>query len=226
MQNNFLSEREGRALFDEVIMVEVISPGSRDSTPVFEVVRKFAPELNHNPGFIHSAQYAVYKSFIEDFEKNEDNDTSSMAGTPLSQWPEMTRVMAASLKAQNIFTVDALASLPDTKLIAVGPDGRTWREKAKAYIESAKGNAYSTALAADLERAKADLVEKDGQIKELAAQIAALQAAVGGLGGSTGAVTPPPLSEATQQAPEVAQQPSSGGRPKAVAPATGSMPII
>jgi hypothetical protein len=174
-KNAYLSEREGRAIFDDVTYVEVISPGSRDSTPVFECVRVFAPEMNH-PDPLYGTKYEEYKGFIADFEKAEANDTS-LSGTPLSEWKEMTRTMVAALKAQNIFTVDALAALPDTKLSAVGPDGRTWREKAKAYIEDAKGSAYATGLAADLERTKGDLAASEARVTELADQVKALQEA-------------------------------------------------
>lgn len=198
-QNNFLSEREGRAIFDEVTYVEVISPGSRDSTPVFEVRRIFAEEMNH-PLPHYGLKWAEYKEFIGDFDKNDEAD-ATMAGTPLSQWSEMTRTMAASLKAQNIFTVDALAALPDTKLTVVGPDGRTWREKAKAFIEASKGSAYATALAAENERLKLDLATQGEQLAALAAQVAALQAQSN--------ATPPQAGKAAVQteAPPVAKPP-------------------
>jgi hypothetical protein len=177
-QNNFLTEREGRPIFDEVIMVEVISPGSRDSTPIFEVERKFAPEMGLDQP-LRGMQYAQFKDYIVQFLKDDEVD-ASLSGTPLSQWSEMTKTMAASLKAQNIFTVDALAQLPDSRLTVVGPDGRTWREKAKAFIENAKGNAYATELAAQLDRTKADLADSQRLQKELADKVAALENAAAG----------------------------------------------
>lgn len=205
LQNRFLSEREGRPVFDEVILVEVISPGSRDSTPTFECVRNFAPEMGR-PEPRLGAKYAEYKQFIDDFVKSEIID-ASLSGTPLSQWPEMTRTMVSSLKAQNIFTVDALANLPDTKLQVVGPDGRTWREKAKAYIASANGNAYATALAADLEREKANSVDLQNQVKALAEQVAALQAA------STSGTAPAPAPKAAKGAAAVDLSPAKDSNP-------------
>lgn len=220
-QNAFLSERVGRAIFDEVVYVEVISPGSRDSTPVFECVRTFAEEMNH-PEPLYGVKYAQYKEYITDFDKKSDTDVS-LAGTPLSQWPEMTRTMVASLKAQSVFTVEALASLPDTKLTIVGPDGRTWREKAKAYIENSKGNAYATALAADLDRTKSDLVESQAQVAILADQIKALQAAQDGRpaqAAPTSAKAPAPTPAA---APVAVLDPITG---EALIPAGGPTPII
>lgn len=197
MPNNFLSEKAGRPVYDEVILVEVISPGSGNSTPVFEVERTFAPEMNHAP--LQGPQYAQFKQYIEAFVKNEEGD-ASLAGTPLKEWLEMKRGMVASLTAQNIFTVEALAALPDTRLPVVGPDGRTWREKAKAYLENSKGGAYATALAGELDRTKADLVASEERVSALAKQVEALMAASGGTATAINPVAP--------AAPEPAPEPT------------------
>lgn len=173
--NRYLTEQQGRALFDEVIYCEVITPGSRDSTPVFELERVFCEEMNH-PLPKRSAKYEEYKQYVEDFKKSETVD-SSLAGTPLSQWPEMNRSLVASLKAQGVFTVDALASLPDSKLVVVGPDGRLWREKAKAYIENAKGGAYATELAGRVQALETTLAASKDREGVLAARVQELETA-------------------------------------------------
>lgn len=174
-KNNFLSEREGRAIFDEVIYVEVIAPGSKGSTPVFEVERVFAEEMNH-PQPLRGIQYDQFKDMIEVFKKNDEID-AKMTGTPLTEWPEISRTMAASLREAAIYSVEALASLPDEKLSVVGPDGRTWRTKAEAYLAAAKDSGYATAIAAENERLKAELDATKSQIADLAAQIEALSKA-------------------------------------------------
>lgn len=174
-KNNFLTEKTGRPIFDEAVFVEVITPGASGSSPVFEVKRIFHAEMNH-PEPMYGMQYERFKDYITQFEKNEAPDTS-MAGTPLSEWSEMSKSMAASLRASGVFTVDAVAALPDDKLPLVGPDGRTWREKAKAYIEAAADTATATAFAAERERMYADLADRDNQIKALAAQVQELVAA-------------------------------------------------
>lgn len=176
--NRYLSEQLGRTLYDEVIYCEIITPGSRDSTPVFELERTFCPEMNH-PAPKVSVKYTELREYVEDFKKNEEIDTS-LAGTPLTQWPEMNRSLVATLRAQGLYTVDALAGLPDSKLIVVGPDGRTWREKARAYIESAKGSAYATELAARVQSLEATLVASQDRETLLAARIAELETANGG----------------------------------------------
>jgi hypothetical protein len=187
-QNKFLSEAHGRALYDEVIYCEVITPGSKDSTPVFELERTFCAEANHpEPKF--GQKYAEYKQFVDDFKKSEEID-SSLAGTPLAQWPEMNRSLVASLKAQGVFTVDALSALPDTKLHIVGPDGRTWREKAKAYIENAKGNAYATELAGRVETLETALAAGAQREKALADRVQELETSA-----ASGATPTPPVPQ-------------------------------
>lgn len=205
-KNGFLSEKEGRPIFDEVIYVEVISPGSRDSSPVFELVRKFHELSAYAKTPMFGPKYEEYKSFVADFEKAEGDQDGTMAGTPLSQWPEISRTMIAALKTQSVFTVDALAALPDSKLSIVGPDGRTWREKAKAYVENAKSGAYATAIAADLDRTKQDLADALVREKALADRLTALEAAAAtgaaptARGGKKAAVEP---SQAAAEAAQV-----------------------
>jgi hypothetical protein len=173
-QNAWLSEQHGRPIFDEVVYVEVISPGSGNSTPIFEAVRYLAPEAKAvKPKY--GVKYEEYKKYIEDFDSAEKND-ASLSGTPLAQWPEMTRTMVASLKVAKIFTVEAMAALSDDRLGVVGPDGRTWREKAKAYMENAKNGAFATELAAQLERANTDKADLQAQIKALSDKLDARDA--------------------------------------------------
>jgi len=97
-----------------------------------------------------------------------------MAGTPLKEWQEITRSMAASLREARVFTVEGLAALPDEKLRVVGPDGRTWREKARAYLEISRSGGISTAMVSEMERMRTELADRDRQIAELDERITAL----------------------------------------------------
>lgn len=175
LQNNYLSGQEGRPVFDEVILCEVITPGSRDSTPCFELERVFHTLMNH-PEPLRGPKYAEYSQYIEDFKRGENTD-ASLAGTPLTQWSEMTRSMVLTLRAADVYTVEALSMLPDTKLNIVGPDGRTWRAKAQAYLENAKNGAFATELAAKVERLTTDLDAAKQREGALAARVQELEAA-------------------------------------------------
>lgn len=204
--NKFQSEQLGRAIFDEVIFCEVITPGSRDSTPVFELERTFCDEAGiATPR--RGPKYDEFKTFVLDFKRDEEID-GSLTGTPLSQWAEMNRSMVAALKAQGIYTVDALATVPDTKLSIVGPDGRQWRDKADAYIKTAKDAGYATELAAKLSNMETTLAASADREKALAQRVQELEAAA-----ARGAPAPKP-GKAAQAAPPT---PTEGAPPTPVA---------
>jgi hypothetical protein len=163
--NKFLSDKFGRTVADEVIFVEVITPGSSGSSPVFELKRTFSDDSGLGERF---------KQYVEIFE-NTDKSTGELAGTQLSEWPPMSQRQAYELKSQGIFTVEGLSSLPDGQLHKVGPDGRTWREKAKAWLESVGNSAYAIETAAKFEQQNQEIDELKRQIAELAAANQALQ---------------------------------------------------
>lgn len=177
VQNNFLSEKLGRPVFDEAIFVEVISPGSRGSVPIFEVERTCATEEGGIPENatpkVNQQQYAKYAKYIENF-KSKEND-ASLIGTPLNEWPEIGVSLIATLKAANIHTVDALANVPDNLLNVIGPDGRTWRTKAQAFIAMAEGSAVVTAMAAENEQLRAQLDDQQAAMQSLVARIDELE---------------------------------------------------
>jgi hypothetical protein len=163
-KNNFLSEQNGRAIYDNVMYVEVMTPGSKESAPTLEVEREFN-NLSTNPTQVNEQVYERYRSQIESFKANSSE--GQLDGTPITQWPHIDAGLAATLRAANIFTVEQLAQLPDANLGIVGIGGHTLRERARAFINNASfgGN---TELLAKLE-------EMQRTIDAQTAQIAALQ---------------------------------------------------
>lgn len=69
-RNYFLTEREGRPIYDDVIYCEVISPGSRDSTPVFEMVR-YPNEMSVSHDPLYGIKYVELKQYVESFIKDD-----------------------------------------------------------------------------------------------------------------------------------------------------------
>lgn len=174
-KNNFHSEQEGRPIFDDVIMLEVIAPGSNGASPVFEVERIIRDTLDADKvQIIRAPQYEQYVDFINRFKANAED--MSLAGTPLKEWSEISRSKAAELKAAGITSVETLAALSDNQLHRIGPDGRTWRDKAVAYLANSKDDAYATELAARLAKSEENNADKDRQLRELNDRLSALEA--------------------------------------------------
>lgn len=197
IQNNFQTEQHGRPIFDEVIFVEVICPGSTNSIPTFEVERRYCKEAGIGTPS-RTSHYERFAKFIEDFKSTEEAN-KDLTGTPITEWSEVSKSLAASMRAQKIYTVEALAALPDGELSKVGPDGRTWRAKAQAWLEASKDSAAVTRLAAE------NVLLKD-QVAALQADLSALAARVGG----EAPATPSEAPEAPSEAPEAPSEPFAG----------------
>lgn len=153
MKNNFRSETEGRPVFEDKEFVEILVPGDR-KTVVDTLVKD-----EHKRRW--PREYAAFKAGQE----------IPTEGTPLEEWPQITRSQVEELRFGHIRTVEQLASLPDNALNSTVPmGGYPLREKAQRWLEAQKGNAQTEVLAAesarkdeiiaDLKRQHADLSEK------------------------------------------------------------------
>lgn len=166
-KNEAATERTGRPIFDEVLYVEVFSPGSRGSSPTFELERKFAPESAEIAGreYKRSPHYDKYIEYVKRFDLMDD--TGGIAGTPLKEWPELTRSAIATYVAMGIHSVEALANVSDERLTSMGPEARTVREKAKAFLAAANDTTVATKLAAENERLRVELEQAKQRLAEL-----------------------------------------------------------
>lgn len=163
-QNNAASERCGRAIFDQILFVEVITPGSRESAPVFICERKYADEVGISEPQ-RTQYYERYAKQIDAYRAGTHN--IDVAGTPLSAWPRMTVALVATAAAAGIFTIEGLAELPDANLHKFGPGARGLRDQARAFVEAAAGNAPLEALAAE----NANLRDEIDQLRAAVAQL-------------------------------------------------------
>lgn len=176
----------GRPVYNKVLYLEVISPGQSQSSPVLWLRREFDTETEQKPQE-NLAIIERYPTAYAAFMAGDDN--KDLNGTPIEQWPAIDVAMAESMKASRIYTVEALAALPDEKLRVLGMGGRDLRARAQAYIDAASGNAGNEAMAAqlsqlgeELDRVKAQLaaVKPDADLvkenERLAARVAELEA--------------------------------------------------
>lgn len=130
-ENKERSAEEGRPVFDPVEMVEIVTPGDRLTSWIGEVQDK------------HRARFAKQ---YEDWKRGQQR---AVSGTPLEEWPPLSVSRVAELKAQNILTVEEYAAVPDNVLQKLGMGARAERDKARAWLDEAKGHAANGALAAE-----------------------------------------------------------------------------
>jgi hypothetical protein len=146
------SDEAGRPVFRDVEYVSIRAPGNKDS----EIIRP-ARQMDKDRWPKH---YAAFKS----------KEAMPVEGTPLSEWPALTRSQVETLRYMNVDTVEQLSDMTDVN--AQGMMGASLlREKAKAFLAAA-GDA---AAAKKIEDA---LSSKDAQIAELTNMVENLKAAV------------------------------------------------
>jgi hypothetical protein len=157
--NQAASEAAGRALYDSVLMVDVISPGQQVSQPRIEIERIFSDQsraaLPTLPESIKSFKYREYAEYTDRFKSQEAG--INLGGTPLKMWPRMDRPTVAMLASSNIFTVEALAAISDTNLQSLGFGGRELREQAIAWLDNANATGNTSKYVAENEKLKLEV---------------------------------------------------------------------
>jgi len=154
IENEFKSALEGRPIMEmrDFIIIEV--PGDN-----LTVIDTFAVD-EHKKRF--PIQWARYD--------NEKTD-GDVEGTMLSDWPVLNAAIAAELKHFRFYTVEQIAEASDAQLNALGmtagmsPLGL--RDKAKAFLSTAKGSALVQQQADELRKRDDELLAIKAQLAEL-----------------------------------------------------------
>jgi len=148
-RNPTKSREAGRPIYDEVPYVDVRTPGDRTShlfRPAAELDKRKWPK-----------HWAAFES---------RTSGGPVEGTPLEEWPQITRGMVEELKFFNVFTVEALADLNDSaqqNFMGIG----IWIQKAQAFL-----------VATDEAKAAEQIESKDRQISDLTERLEALETAL------------------------------------------------
>ena len=158
IQNDDKSSEAGRPIFDDVEMIEKRVRGDRNNV----VQRPAKPEDKRE-------FRDAYKAFKEDAQQ-------AISGTPLSQWPPITKSLLEELKYLGFHTVEQLSEASDavcSKMAGL----QTFKQKARVFIEFSKGNsAPIEQMASRLDELSNALEVANRNNAEMAAQIKALQA--------------------------------------------------
>jgi hypothetical protein len=149
VKNAVKSAAEGRPIFDDVPMVKIITPGSRDVM----VTRA-------------NAQYQ--QRFPKQWEAFQRNIAQTVDGTPLEQVPFLTVSQVAELKALNVLSLEQLAGLSDA-VVHKFMGAQKMKQQAQTYLDAAKSAAPMTQLMAELEKRDAQLAALQQQVEQLVA---------------------------------------------------------
>lgn len=150
------SEKEGRPMFREVEKVKLHFAGNPYSVPVVDV---------------DDTIRAQFKVQYDAFKKTGD---MAIVGTPLKEWASLSVSRIAELNALNIWSVEAIANLDDLGIQRLGMGSRELVAKAKAYLDSAKGNSPIEQLATENVHQAEEIALLKKTVSELKAGLDAL----------------------------------------------------
>jgi hypothetical protein len=117
-----------------------------------------------------------------------------VVGTPVSEWPLVSKSQAEELRAMKFHTVEAIANASDQQLqrigMAAGMSPYAFRDKAKAFLNLATTSAETDKREQEINALKEELAKKeletakmkqetDAKLAQMQDQMAAILAAVG-----------------------------------------------
>ena len=170
LKQDIASDEAGRPIFKEFDFVRIMIPGDN-----LTEIDTYAQE-SHKQRF--PRQWAHYQNQVSNHE--------DIVGTPLDQWPQVTRSQAEELRGLKFHTVEAIADCSDQQLqrigMVAGMSPHNFRLKAKAFLNLANNSAEVAQREAEMQalRAENDKIkaETDAKLTAMQDQMSALLAAV------------------------------------------------
>ncbi len=157
--NEFKSDQEQRPVFDDVVYVEIHTPGNNLNiiqTPARDIHKQRFPR-----------QWANFKN-----TNGEDGDKN---GTPLSAWPVLTPAFFYFMGHMYFYTVEQIAFASDDQIqkigMHVGMSPIQFRLRANNFLKLAKDSAINDKQAAEIAALKAKDEARDKEMAELRAML-------------------------------------------------------
>ena len=164
------SAEAGRPIFKEFDFVKIMIPGDN-----LTEIDTYAQD-SHRQRF--PRQWAHYQNQVAGHQ--------DIVGTPLDQWPQITRSQAEELRGLKFHTVESIADCSDQQLqrigMVAGMSPHNFRQKAKAFLNLATDSAEVAQREAELAKLREEndkiKAETDAKLAAMQEQMSALLAAV------------------------------------------------
>lgn len=146
----FKSEEEGRPIFEDRPHVRITVPGDQTNQ-----IERIATDVDK-------------QKYPKAWARFQSSESQGHTGTPLEQWPQITRAQLKEAKYFEVHTVEHMSTLSDSHITRLGMGFQDLRTKAQAYLKAAAGTAEVTKDAAEKERMQQEINDLKVQIAELA----------------------------------------------------------
>lgn len=137
------TEKAGRPIHKPIILLEKIVPGDSLNRPVRPMRESDKDE------------------YPQEWARFQQKQSNQIPGTPIEAVTWLSRTQIAEFKALNIFTVEQLATLPDSVANKIMGFNEV-RGKAQSFLKASQDAAFTSKL-------EAELAKRDTEIAELKA---------------------------------------------------------
>lgn len=153
------SKEAGFEVFDTVLTA-LVSPAGQVKSNVSRIVRRVLPDGTKKDDPFYARMYA------EQLRAHDAGDETGGTGTKLADLPGLNSGLVRTLKARGVFSIEALAELPDvsgTDLMGF----RKWQALAVAWLQSRKEAAPLVKMNEALAERDARLASQQRQLDEM-----------------------------------------------------------
>lgn len=152
LENSEKTANEGRPIFEDVEICEIRAPGCKD-VKVFPAT--FFSRWVNDPFTGTQRKESYAERFSHQYQQFKARTVQTKVGTPLEHAAFLTDARRAEFRAQNIYTVEALAAIDGNELKNLGPGGRDFKNQALEFIDEAKASVPNKRIEAELETLRA-----------------------------------------------------------------------
>lgn len=156
VRNESKSADAGRPIYDDVVHVEIRTRGSKN-----DVVHKPVTE-------------EIKRRFRDAWRAYDQGIQMMESGTPLKEWPVMSNAMVEEMRHFGFYTVEHIANARDD-VISRFPGLQNMKNRAKAFLELAQGNAPLERLQKELETERSEKAALKAQVDDLAVRFAKME---------------------------------------------------
>lgn len=167
VKDEVASAQAGRPVFTDEEIVELHYPGSRDWSA------HPATSFSHwstDPLSGDQIKVTYAERFSRQYQQFKAHAQQTKTGTPLTYATFLTEARRAELRAQNVYTVEALATIDGQPLKNLGQGGRDMKNAAMEYLEASQRGAVSTQAQAEIEMLRAQNMTLQQDVEALKAQ--------------------------------------------------------
>lgn len=150
--NEAKSKKAGRPIFDDVEVCEIRLAGNKLTVGVFPAHETCDWHTDPKTGYRERQTYA--QKYNEQYMAFKKGAAQIASGTPLEELTFLSQGKRLELKALNVHTAEALASLDGGPLKMLGMNGRELKDQAQIYLDNAAKTVTLESLSDEIKRLK------------------------------------------------------------------------